>query len=209
MSGPGLASGAGAGACGRRCPGYDQGEGGRRWRALDLRTIQVVLEAEAPRVELPRARSHGRCRSVGPAWGRAHPRRGHKYLTIVVDHDSGRLIWAAPGRGKATLTKFFEALGPARCAQITHVSADGADSISWARRCRIPAFVTLQRRIVKHKPSILAAIERGLSNGRIESVNTTVRLITRTAFGFRSPEALIALALLSLGGHRPTLPGGN
>jgi len=27
------------------------------------------------------------------------------------------------------------------------------------------------------------------------------------AFGFKSPQALIALALLSLGGHQPTLPG--
>ena len=23
-------------------------------------------------------------------------KRGHKYLTVVVDHDSGRLVWAAP-----------------------------------------------------------------------------------------------------------------
>lgn len=73
--------------------------------------------------------------------------------------------------------------------------------IGWARRCRIPAFVELQRRIVKHKASILAAIEHGLSNGRIESVNTKIRLITRVAFGFKSPEALIALAMLNLGGH--------
>ena len=79
--------------------------------------------------------------------------------------------------------------------------------IGWARRCRIPAFIDLQRRIVKHRDSILAAIEHGLSNGRIESVNTKIRLITRVAFGFRSPEALIALAMLNLGGHRPTLPG--
>jgi hypothetical protein len=27
------------------------------------------------------------------------------------------------------------------------------------------------------------------------------------AFGFKSPEALIALALLTLGGHKPVLPG--
>jgi transposase len=253
-------------------------------------------------------------------------KRGHRYLTVVVDHDSGRLVWAAPGRDKATLAGFFDALGPERCAQITHVSADGADWISavveqrcpnavrcadpfhvvrwatdaldevrrqawneargavsqrragrasghakalkharyalwknpehltsrqqaklawvaktdprlhrayllkeglrlvfqlpyneavdalevwigWARRCRIPAFVDLQRRIVKHKASILAAIEHGLSNGRIESVNTKIRLITRVAFGFKSPEALIALAMLNLGGHRPVLPG--
>lgn len=78
--------------------------------------------------------------------------------------------------------------------------------VGWARRCRIPAFIDLQRRIVKHRTSILAAIEHGLSNGRIESVNTKIRLITRVAFGFRSPDALIALAMLSLGGHPPLLP---
>ena len=43
--------------------------------------------------------------------------------------------------------------------------------------------------------------------GRIESVNTKIRLLTRIAFGFRSPDALIALAMLTLGGHRPSLPG--
>ena len=38
------------GRCGRRSPAYDRGEGRRRWRALDLGTIQTVLEADAPRV---------------------------------------------------------------------------------------------------------------------------------------------------------------
>ncbi len=79
--------------------------------------------------------------------------------------------------------------------------------VGWARRCRIPAFVKLQKSIIKHKDRILAAIEHGLSNGLIESTNTKIRLITRMAFGFASPEALIALAMLSLGGHRPVLPG--
>lgn len=374
------------GRCQRRSPAYDHGEGRRRWRALDLGTVQVLLEAGAPRVNcaehgptvaaVPWAR-HGaghtrafdeqvawlatQCsksavtelmriawRTVGSIITRVwadveavHDRfadlrrigideisykRGHRYLTVVVDHDSGRLVWAAPGRDKATLERFFDVLGPERRAQITHVSADGADWISavvadrcpnavrcadpfhvvrwatdaldevrrqawneargavsqrragrasghakalkharyalwknpehltnrqqtklawvaktdprlyrayllkeglrlvfqlpydeaidaleywicWARRCRIEAFVELQRRIVKHQDSILAAIEHGLSNGRIESVNTKIRLITRIAFGFRSPEALIALAMLNLGGHRPVLPG--
>jgi transposase len=64
-------------------------------------------------------------------------KRGHRYLTVVVDHDSGRLVWAAPGRDKATLWAFFDALGEERCAQITHVSADGAAWISdvVAERC--------------------------------------------------------------------------
>ncbi|MFH5245998.1 transposase, partial [Antrihabitans spumae] len=79
--------------------------------------------------------------------------------------------------------------------------------ISWARRCRIPAFVALQKTIVKHRPQILASIEHNMSNGRVESVNTKIRLITRRGFGFHSPDALIALAMLSLGGARPQLPG--
>ena len=79
--------------------------------------------------------------------------------------------------------------------------------VGWARRCRIPAFVKLQKSIVKHRAAILASIEHGLSNGRVESMNTKIRLITRIAFGFASPDALIALAMLSLGGHKPVLPG--
>ena len=42
-------------------------------------------------------------------------KRHHKYLTVVVDHDSGRLIWAAPGRDTTTLRRFFDALGAERC----------------------------------------------------------------------------------------------
>jgi transposase len=79
--------------------------------------------------------------------------------------------------------------------------------ISWARRCRIPEFVKLSRTITTHREGILTSIKHGLSNGRTESVNTKIRLITRIAFGFKSPDALIALAMLSLGGHRPALPG--
>ena len=252
-------------------------------------------------------------------------KRGHRYLTIVVDHDTGYLVWAAPGRDKPTLRKFFDALGAERCARITHVSADGAEWIadvvakrcpnavrgadpfhvvawatealdavrrdawnaarggkggvteqskalkkarwalwrnpadlteaqqakldwiarthprvhrawalkeglravfvlarhgftqaakdalhrwiSWARRCRIPAFVDLQRRVVAHRDAIHVSIDHGLSNGLVESVNTKLRLLTRMAFGFRDPHALIGLGLLALGGLCPPLPG--
>ena len=256
-------------------------------------------------------------------------KRGHRYLTVVVDHDSGRLVWAAPGRDRATLRGFFDQLGPQRCAAITHVSADQADWIaeivaercptavqcadafhvvkwatealdevrrdawnqarrsgqtkgkgygnrvatgearglkharyalwknpdtlterqqdklawiaktnprlhrawllkealryvftvkgaagktaldrwlSWARRCRIRAFVRLARRITAVRQRIDATLDHRLSNALVESVNTKIRLLTRIAFGFRSPDALIGLAMLSLGGHRPVLP---
>lgn len=374
------------GRCGRRAPWFDRGEGRRRWRALDLGTLQVFVEADAPRVncpthgptviQVPWAR-HGvghtrhfddtvawlatQCsktavvelmriawRTVGSIVARVSAeidaqvdrldglrrigideisyKRGHRYLTVVVDHDSGALVWAAPGRDEATLRRFFDALGAERSARITHVSADAADWIatvvaercpnalrcadafhvvawatealdevrrqawneargaldrrragratgharalkraryalwknpenltdrqreklewiaktdprlhrayllkeglrmafvlkgdagkealdrwiSWARRCRIPAFVELQRRIVTHRRAIDAALDSGLSNALIESTNTKIRLITRVAFGFHGPEPLIALAMLSLGGHPPVLPG--
>ena len=57
-------------------------------------------------------------------------KRGHKYLTVVVDHDTGRLVWAAPRRDMATLTKFFTLVGPQRCANIRLVSADAAGWIA-------------------------------------------------------------------------------
>ena len=386
------------GRCGRRAPWYDRGEGRRRWRGLDWGTMQVVLEADAPRVNCPAhgptvvavpwARHHAghtlgfddtvawlavACsktavcelmriawRTVGAIVARvwadvdkrvdrfANLRRigideisykgHHKYLTIVVDHDTGTLIWAAAGRDTKTLRRFFDALGAERCKLITHVSADAADWIadvvtercpgaigcadpfhvvawatealdaerrrawndaralarteprrgpgrprnnsapppahervrklkgaryalwknpddltdrqsaklawiaktdtrlyrayllkeglrhvfwvkgqegkqaldrwiSWARRCRIPVFVELAGRIVRHRQPIDAALDHGLSQGLIESTNTKIRVLTRVAFGFHSAEALIALAMLALGGHRPALPG--
>jgi transposase len=377
------------GICRRRCPGYDQGAGRRRWRTLDAGRVRVFLEADAPRVccpehgvvvaAVPWAR-HGAghtlsfdqtvawlatvCsktavtelmriawRTVGAVVARVWAdveagtdllaglrrigideishRKGHQYLLIVVDHDTRRLVWVGERADQATLTKFFTLLTPQRCAQITHISSDSiawirevvavhcpqaircadpyhvvawatealdqqrriawnaargaargnsrykrptgvpkalknarwalwknpedltehqreqlawiakthptlyrawalkeglrtvfsigkrspAEAIqaldrwlSWAHRCRLPAFVTLAKRIARHRDSIIASIEHGLSNALIESMNTKIRLIMRVGFGFHSPQAIIALAMLSLAGHRPTLP---
>ena len=365
--------------CQRRCSGYDQGEGRRRWRGLDLGVVRVFLEADAPRVRclahgvvvaaVPWAR-HGawftRAFEDTAAWLAVHTsrvavaellrvawrtvgriltrvaqeagqdidrleglrrigideisyRKGHRYLTVVVDHDTGRLVWAAPGHDEQTLERFFDALGQDRASQLTHVSADAAAWIAntvaarcpqavlcldpfhivrwatdaldevrrqtwnaarrdgqralarelkgarfalwknpehltvrqrgklarvadvnqhlykayllkeelrlvfklkgaravalldawlvWARRCRIPAFVKLARSVTDHRAGIQATLLHGLSNGLVESVNTKLRLLTRIAFGFRSPDALIGLAMLALGGLCPPLPG--
>ena len=186
------------GRCGRRSPGYDHGEGRRRWRALDLGTTKVFVEAAAPRV---RCRAHGVTVAAVP-WARhdaGHTRdfddmaawlavrtsksavmallrvawrtvgsivtrvnadidatvdrldglrrigideisykRGHRYLIVVVDHDSGRLVWAGPGRNDAALSVFFDELGLERAAQLTHVSADMADWIARVVARRAP-----------------------------------------------------------------------
>jgi len=186
------------GRCGRRAPRYDRGEGRRRWRALDLGSTKVFLEADAPRV---RCRTHGPTviavpwarhgawhtrdfddtaawlvvrtsktavcellrvawRTVGAIVARVNAdidaavdrldglrrigideisyKRGQRYLVVIVDHDSGRLVWAEPGRDTATLNRFFDALGPERCAQITHVSADMAVWIAKVVAQRVP-----------------------------------------------------------------------
>ena len=386
------------GRCGRRAPWYDRGEGRRRWRGLDWGTVQVVLEADAPRVNCP---VHGPT-VVAVPWARHHA--GHTlgfddtvaWLAVACSKTAVcelmRIAWrtvgaivarvwadaektvdrfanlrrigideisykASPqvfddrgrprhrhadlGRGRPgheDAARFFDALGAERCKLITHVSADAADWIadvvtqrcpgaircadpfhvvawatealdaerrrawndaramarteprrgpgrprnnsapppahervrqlkgaryalwknpedlterqsaklawiaktdprlyrayllkeglrhvfsvkgqegkqaldrwiSWARRCRIPVFVELAGRIVRHRQAIDAALDHGLSQGLIESTNTKIRVLTRVAFGFHSAEALIALAMLALGGHRPALPG--
>ncbi len=51
-------------------------------------------------------------------------RKGHRYLMCGTDHDTGRLVCAAPGRSEQTAAEFFQALGPERCRQITAVSVD-------------------------------------------------------------------------------------
>ena len=61
------------GQCGKRCPGYDQGEGRRRWRALDLGTVNAFLEADSPRV---RCAEHGVVAAQVP-WARHGA--GHTY----------------------------------------------------------------------------------------------------------------------------------
>jgi transposase len=365
--------------CRRRCPGYDQGEGRRRWRALDLGTSFCFLEAWAPRV---RCRRHGvivaavpwarhdasftrsfedqvawlavntsktavsqlmriAWRSVGWICQRVTAeesakrdllaglsrlgfdeisvRKGQRYLTVVVDHDTGRLVWAHPGRDRHTTEKFLELLGKDRREQVKLVSCDDADWITrpiaeqcpnaiicldpfhivkaatdaldkvrrevwndarregqtqlarelkgarfalwknpenltdrqalklsriqqlnhrlyrayllcqqlrqiyrvgaehalvlldawlkWARRSRLDPFVKVARRITQQRERVEAAITNKLSNAAVEQVNTQIRLITRRGFGYHSPWAVIALAMLSLAGLCPPLPG--
>ena len=365
--------------CRRRCPGYDQGEGRRRWRALDLGMSFCLLEAWAPRVRcrrhgvvvaaVPWARHDARFtrsfedqvawlavntsktavselmriawRSVGWICQRVmieqsakrdllaglqrlgfdeiSVRKGQRYLTVVVDHDTGKLVWAHPGRDRKTTEKFLDLLGKDRCELIKLVSCDDAEWITrpvaehcpnavicldpfhivkaatdaldtvrrevwndarrqgqhqlarelkgarfalwknpenltgrqqlklariqklnhrlyrayllcqqlrqiyrvpaehalvlleawlkWARRSRLEPFVKVARRITEQRERVEAAITNKLSNAAVEQINTQIRLITRRGFGYHSPWAVIALAMLSLAGLCPPLPG--
>lgn len=53
----------------------------------------------------------------------------------MVDHDTGRLVWAASGRDAETLHGFFDLLGQERSAKITHVMVrvmDPFHTVQWA-----------------------------------------------------------------------------
>ena len=222
------------GVCRRRCPGYDRGQGRRRWRCLDLGTVAAVVEADAPRVRcredgvvvaaVPWARhgaGHTRyfddqvawlavtCsksavmalmriawRTVGAIVARVAGdamagvdqlgglrrigideisyKRHHRYLTVVVDHDSRRLVWAAPGRDTHTLGRFFDQLGEARSAQITHVSADAADWIADVVTKRCPNAVRCADAF-----HIVAWATEALDQVRIQAWNDA-RVLART-----------------------------
>ncbi len=53
-------------------------------------------------------------------------KKGHKYLTVVVDHDESSLLWAHEGKGSDVLELFFKKLTKEQCANIEVVTADGA-----------------------------------------------------------------------------------
>ena len=78
--------------------------------------------------------------------------------------------------------------------------------LAWASRSRLKPFVKFARTIRKHKQGVLAAIELGLSNGRLEALNSKVRLLSHRAYGFHSPNALIAMIYLCCAGIQIALP---
>ena len=78
--------------------------------------------------------------------------------------------------------------------------------LAWASRSRLKPFVRLARTLREHRDGILAAIHLGLSNGRLEGLNSKIRLISHRAFGFHSPDPLIALVYLCCAAITVDLP---
>jgi len=52
--------------------------------------------------------------------------KGHNYITVVLNHDNGKVIWCHKGFGTEVLDQFFKALTPEQRASIRCVTADGA-----------------------------------------------------------------------------------
>ena len=244
-------------------------------------------------------------------------RKGHSYITVVVNHETNTVIWAAKDHGKSVLQKFCEQLTPEQRASIKVVTGDGARWITdykvrvaawrraqeaakavavsrgkgrprkddteaqiaaaarkkadqikksmyslgkapehltsnqavrlemiaksdnqlyrayllkeklrlifqiddvdeaeqeliawvkWARHCRIPEFVELQRKIMRQKDHILNTIRLDVSNARIEATNNKIKLLIRQAYGFRDVDNMIHMVMLYCSDLKIPLP---
>ena len=78
--------------------------------------------------------------------------------------------------------------------------------LAWASRSRLKPFIKLARTIRKHKSGVLGAIKIGISNARLEALNSKVRLLSHRAYGFHSADALIAMIYLCCAGITIALP---
>lgn len=93
-----------------------------------------------------------------------------------------------------------------RLTDPTH-AADHLDWwLAWACRSRIPAFLTLSRTIRTNRHRVLNAVTLGLSNSKLEGLNSKIRLINHRGYGHHSATAIIAMIYLCAGGITINLP---
>lgn len=78
--------------------------------------------------------------------------------------------------------------------------------VAMARSSGLAPFKAVANSIENHLEGIQHALMTGLSNGITKSSNNGLHLLTRIAYGFHTPEPLIALAMLKRGGLCPPLP---
>jgi len=92
---------------------------------------------------------------------------GQRYLLVITDHDTGRLVWAEKNRTAVTLGRFFDDLGAERAAALTRVSADGAEWIHTVVAQRAPhAVLCLDGfHVVAWATKALDEVRRGLAAG--------------------------------------------
>lgn len=81
--------------------------------------------------------------------------------------------------------------------------------LAWACRSRIASFVHLSKTVRANRDRILAAVELGLSNSKLEGLNSKIRLINHRGYGHHSAAALIAMIYLCCGGITVELPTGT
>jgi len=141
------------------------------WRSVSAIVIRVVAERAGAIDRLAGLRRIG--------IDEISYRKGQRYLMVVTCHDTGRLVWAGKDRTKDTLDRFFDDLGPERAADLTHVTADGAEFIHTVVAARAPRAVLCLDpfHVVAWATKALDEVRRGLAGelrrgGRAEEAAT-------------------------------------
>ena len=166
--------------------------------------VDAAYRAEAPRFPLgdgrPSRRDWRRTRyAIRAGKERLDPR--HHTLLGALRRHSYRLwrTWEL----KEQLRDLYRIVDPTDAADYLH------QWCTTALRSRIPAYETLVRRIRKHFDAIVAAVQLGLSNSRLEGINAKIRLIQRRGYGHANIDNLTAMIYLCLGGITITLPSAT
>ncbi len=172
------------GRCGRRSPGYDDGDGRRRWRALDADTTAVFVEADAPRVGCS---THGQTVARVP-WARHGVGHTRNFDAMAA--------WLAVRTSKSATCQLLRVAWRTIGSIITRVNNDveaTVDRLSGLRRIGIDE-VSYKR---GHRYLIVVAVARAPNAIRCADPFHVVAW------------AIEALAMLALGSHPPRLPGRN
>jgi transposase len=166
----------------------------KRWRHLDLGSTRCVVECELRLLRCPDCRV---VRTEPVPWARpgAHHTRDFEDVVAWLSQQMAKTPIAAMLRvGWDTVHKaMFRAFLLKEELRVLYQLADPALApahldawLAWASRSRLAPFIKLARTIRRHRNGILAAIRLSLSNGRLEGLNSRIRLISHRSFGFHS-----------------------
>lgn len=75
-----------------------------------------------------------------------------------------------------------------------------------AAYCRIGPVVEVEKKVRRRRADVIAAVELGVGNGRVESINNKIKVTVRMGYGFRNTDSLIALLMLRCSDEQPALP---
>ena len=153
------------------------------WRSVARIVSRVVAEAR------PRLRLDGLER-IGI--DEISYRRGRRFLTVVVDHGSGRVVWVGEGHSQQTLDAFFDELGPERTAALRAVSVDMWAAYLKALRERAPqAAICIDPFHVVQQANKAVETVRKQEWRRLQATRTPARWLQRTRWAvLKRPERL-------------------
>ena len=72
--------------------------------------------------------------------------------------------------------------------------------------CRIATVVAVEKKVRRRRADVIAAVNLGTGNGRVESINHKIKVTIASGYGFRNTDNLIALIMLRCSDKQPALP---